>query len=816
MKIHQKIVVIVIGLSLIIILMGLYISSSFFMSYVKSQEQIQIESDIKNVYSFINKKLEKQDSLVIDWGRWDDTYNFVETLNEDYIISNLNQPTIDNLGISFMLFYNANSELIYKLNYDISNKKFTEFPPDLLNSIESFKKHFGKKDEQHKLMECNGNFYIISSTTVTDSLETEPSNGIFVVAREIDTGLLSELNEIAGGKIAITALKNVDKDIRQRITNGDSFVNVSDKDDMSVYTNLSVFGNPDDAIIFTKSRDSYNLALIQIKLWWIIYAVLIVSIIIVLLWALNFFVSTPIAKMANLLYGIDLEREKFDRIPVSGTNELSLLGMATNTMLDKIEKGHIIVKRSKERYRALVTQMKQGLAVFEIIFNDDGVAVDYLFLFVNSSFEDLTGLKSSDILCRTVLEVLPITGSYWVKKHVEVVKSNKAIQYEKHSKELGKYLEVLAYKTQETQLAIIITDITQRKEIEITIKESKNKYFELSYHDHLTGLYNRRFIENKLKNFNNESYFPISVIIGDVNGLKLVNDAFGFVEGDKYLIKAAEAFKNACGPNGICARWDGDEFILILPKTNAEETEEIVEKIYANNHAADNAPVPMSISLGWATKQTFDANILQVIKNAENEMYRHKVIESASMRGQTINTIITTLHEKNPREELHSKRVSKICREIGLAMELSEYEMSKLDALGLLHDIGKIGICETILNKPDSLDPDELIEMRRHCEIGYRILGSTNEMSELAEAVLSHHERWDGAGYPQGLKGEKIPLLSRILTVADSYDAMTSDRPYRKAMSMDAVIEQLIQNKDTQFDGKIVDIFINTVLQRQF
>jgi HD-GYP domain-containing protein (c-di-GMP phosphodiesterase class II) len=201
-----------------------------------------------------------------------------------------------------------------------------------------------------------------------------------------------------------------------------------------------------------------------------------------------------------------------------------------------------------------------------------------------------------------------------------------------------------------------------------------------------------------------------------------------------------------------------------------------------------------------------------VLKSAEDYMYRHKVIESNSMRGNIINVILNTLYEKNPREERHSKRVSELCQRIGVAMGLSETEINKLKVSGLLHDIGKIAIEEQVLNKPGRLTDQEWNEIKRHPDIGYRILSSSLEMMEIVQYILFHHERFDGTGYPRGLKREEIPLLSRIIAVADAYDAMTNARTYKKALDKDAAIKELIQNKGTQFDPHIVDVFIEKVL----
>ncbi len=189
-----------------------------------------------------------------------------------------------------------------------------------------------------------------------------------------------------------------------------------------------------------------------------------------------------------------------------------------------------------------------------------------------------------------------------------------------------------------------------------------------------------------------------------------------------------------------------------------------------------------------------------------------KILEYKNVELKYIETVIQTLHEKSPNEELHSIRVSNISQCIGKALQLNDLELNILKAVGLLHDIGKIGIEGSILDKADTLTQKEYDEIKKHPEIGYRILSSSADMKELAEIILGHHERWDGTGYPKGLKGEDIPILSRIVSIADSYDAMTNDRPYRKALTEEEAMHEILENAGSQFDAQIVEIFIDVVV----
>jgi putative nucleotidyltransferase with HDIG domain len=180
-------------------------------------------------------------------------------------------------------------------------------------------------------------------------------------------------------------------------------------------------------------------------------------------------------------------------------------------------------------------------------------------------------------------------------------------------------------------------------------------------------------------------------------------------------------------------------------------------------------------------------------------MYREKLNQVPSNRSAIIDTIVATINEKDEYSEIHSKRVSIIARKIAEVMELEESKISEIQTAGLLHDIGKIIVPSHILNKTTSLTNDEYNEMKKHSEIGYRILNSVSSMRDIATIVFCHHERIDGKGYPRGLKKEEIPFESRIISIADSIDAMMSDRLYRNKMTKEDCRKELIKHNGTQF-----------------
>lgn len=357
-------------------------------------------------------------------------------------------------------------------------------------------------------------------------------------------------------------------------------------------------------------------------------------------------------------------------------------------------------------------------------------------------------------------------------------------------------------------------ELFHERELHISTEKKYRRRIEfLSYHDALTGLYNREYMEEMSSQLNQPKNLPLAVIMGDINGLNIANDAFGYKAGDKLLKDAAELFQKNCKPNAFIARWGGDELVAFLPRTDLCEAEEIMWQIRSTSISLKEKGLPCSLSLGCSIKNYLDESIADTLREAEELMYRHKLLNGKSYRNATINTLLVTLYENSNETKTHSDRIEEHCHLIGRELEISSTEMAELSLLAKLHDIGKVGIDSNILKKPGPLTAEEWVEMKRHPEIGYRIARANPELTMVADLILSHHERWDGKGYPYGLKGKEIPLLCRILAVADSFDAMTNDRVYRKGMSKEDALREIERNSGIQFDPEIADVFLKHVMK---
>ncbi|WP_069998505.1 HD domain-containing phosphohydrolase [Cellulosilyticum sp. I15G10I2] len=500
---------------------------------------------------------------------------------------------------------------------------------------------------------------------------------------------------------------------------------------------------------------------------------------------------------ASINAALEKTQDYFGRLN-ENQEELKASNEELTAALQQLMATEMELRESEEKNKAIVN------ALPDIIFrlNQEG-------RFLDCQVGDETRLvyEKKDFLGKLLIDVMPEPiATKGIKYIVRALEENKLqiFEYSIDFPDGINHYEMRIVKIKGDEVMAITRDITDQK---------KNlSYIEyLSYHDQLTGLYNRRFLEEMLISLDETHQLPLTIAMIDVNGLKLTNDAFGHVAGDELLKKVSEIFTKECRAEDVVARVGGDEFIILFPRTTYEEAEKVVKNIYSSVSNERIRQIMISVSIGWETKYEVDQPINDIFSKAEEYMYRKKLTESQSMRNETIRIIINTLNEKNEREKIHSEKVSLLSKQIGIAMQLDYEVIKEIEAAGLMHDIGKIAINENVLNKPEVLTETEYDDVKKHSEIGYQILKSVDTYSSLAESVLSHHERWDGQGYPRGLRGKDIPLIARIIAVADAYEAMVSDRPYRKGVSREVAIKELIKHAGTQFDPEITGIFTTLI-----
>ena len=438
-----------------------------------------------------------------------------------------------------------------------------------------------------------------------------------------------------------------------------------------------------------------------------------------------------------------------------------------------------------------------------VFFKDENVRA----LRLSKNYETMLGKPVEELLGKSMDDLFPSElAKSMVADDMRIMKKGKVITVEEELN--GRFYSTIKFPIfidgKPRYLAGYTTDITERKNTE-------NKIIYLSYHDQLTGLYNRRFAEEEIKRLDTKRQLPLSVIMGDLNSLKLTNDTFGHSKGDKILKGTAKLLKRMCRSDDILSRWGGDEFVILLPKTSITDSEEIVQRIKKECKKLIIQKIPLSLSIGVATKIEIGQDMDEIIIEAESNMYKNKLVEKESNASSIIFALEQALYEKSNETMEHAFRIKDSAIKLGESIKLPVNQLDELSLLASLHDIGKVAIPETILLKEGKLTEKEWAVIKRHPEIGFNIAQSSPQIIHIAKFILACHENWDGSGYPNGLAGESIPIVSRVISIADAYDVMTSERVYKKAMSKPEAITELKRCAGTQFDPVLVNKFIEII-----
>ncbi|MCF7925550.1 MAG: diguanylate cyclase [Candidatus Izimaplasma sp.] len=371
--------------------------------------------------------------------------------------------------------------------------------------------------------------------------------------------------------------------------------------------------------------------------------------------------------------------------------------------------------------------------------------------------------------------------------------------YLEHSIEMSEREEL----EDERIIAGMVLDVTEN-----ILYQEKIKY--LADHDMLTNTYNRNYFEKYIQKNLPRSY---SVLIFDIDGLKLVNDAFGHMKGDKIIKQLANFLKEIFDDALFIARIGGDEFVVLTKQVDYDYVTAQANKLEQSvKNYNKRSMIELSVSKGGMAVFDSELSFDEAFTQAENEMYRRKLNSRSSRKSKILDSILETLNAKTEETKEHSQRVSELAVKTIIALGFSRAsEIEDVSLLAKVHDIGKITIPDTILQKPSKLTKSEYEVIKQHCEAGYKIIRNITDSDVVCQGVLLHHERYDGEGYPQGLDADNIPFFARVIAVVDSFDAMTHDRVYQKTKTVPQAISELKCCAGTQFDPKIVETFINVL-----
>ena len=459
---------------------------------------------------------------------------------------------------------------------------------------------------------------------------------------------------------------------------------------------------------------------------------------------------------------------------------------------------------------------------FKAVFNHLGKFNDYVLVNTSKNFRIVAGVKSETLIGEKISKIVV------ERKDIFGLQDFYYNMIPGTSRKFVKYIEVLdrtyiinIFSDDKEYLILFYTDITNlkksadRQKKNGQIKEDNLYAFEKKtekyFKDSLTGLYNKAFFEEELLRLDTARQLPLSIVIGDLNGLKLINDAFGHEMGDRAVKKVAEVIKEASRQEDIISRIGGDEFSILLPKADAETVETIVNRMKTALKQNPLDFLNISMSFGSATKSSEDEDISKLLKMAGNKMYFLKLKEGKEAKLEIITYLKETLEKITFETKTHYDRLKKIGLRIADKLNLSETEKEDLMLLCEFHDIGKVGIPKEVLQKEESLNSEEWEDMKRHSEIGYNIIKESMESIAIDELILLHHENWDGSGYPGLFKKDEIPMVVRIFSLIDAYDAMISDRPYKNKITHAMALKEIEAKAGSQFDPNIANTFIATM-----
>ena len=784
-RLHSDSLLLALGLTALTVVAMIVAFFGIQSTVIRSLE-VEYAREYQELYSgFLARQGQELLGTTADWSFWGETYDYARGTHPEYLVWNLHEESMGYLEVDYVVITNNDGYTLFEQAYCDVCTVDTILTSD--PEWESFVRSVMEQQRgQDRYFATDQGLLLVAAQPILPSIGQAEPAGVLAFGRMVRTTLLARLStpeKVSVGVVETTAV----------------YPDGLYWDTDHIVAQVPLLGSDEDFLGFLElSVPRYISQTVRHAAFWALLAFggfLIILIFLVLSKARRQLID-PVVRLTEEMKRIGQEDNATVRVSVPDhLAEITSLAQECNRMLEQLERSQKTTAK-RAAYLRYITEN-----IHDIIVELDH---DFVVRWVTSSIDDELGYAHKQVVGRPVPPLIHPDDRqdafHWLRMLKSFGKS--ALLELRIRSASGEYLWMeMTGQALETGIVLSARNIEQRK-------RDRDRIAFLSFFDDTTELYNRAYLEKQIHLIDSQDIVPTSVLMVDVNGLKLANDTFGHEEGDNLLRRVASLLKEAMGPMAILGRWGGDEFVALMPNTSREERDRIRTRILELCQGAVADPIQPSVSVGDATRKRQGQRLPQVIRKAEERMYRHKLTESRSARSAIIAALQTSLSEKTMETKDHGQRMQYLADLLGRRIGMSGSELEELALAVMLHDIGKVAIPAQILEKPGKLTEREWQIMQSHTEVGYRIAAASLELAFVAEFILYHHERWDGTGYPEHRKETDIPLVSRVISLVDAYDVMVHERPYAAARSHEEAIAELKRCSGSQFDPQLTDMFV--------
>ncbi len=770
-------------------------------------ETRETEFNLSRAVNAIQSEMDSLDAFLEDWAAWDDTYLFVANANSEYVKKNITASTFLSQKLHFMVFLDPGGNMVHGTLFDTKKKSFLPLPETIKSYLKS-ESALLSDQSLHSVARgvhvLQGTPLLVAARPIMDSERKNPPRGVMIVGRFLNAATLAKISESARLSILLKtyADPSLPSDFADaaKILSPDktTWIDPIDENLVAGYALLQdIYGNPSLILRVDTPRFIYLQGIKTIQ-----YFLLLLLAFALLFGTANLFLleKTILARLSSLgrqVFNVGEKNAPSLRVQVSGQDELSQLADSINTMLGSWETSQSELKESETATRALL----EGMPDLLLRIDRSGTILDF-----KTARDRIAATPAKLLTGNSIVDAYPPPMAEKLSAALTQAFETATIQRFENEMVINNQLrhqEVRITPINEKEAIAILRDFTERKRLEKSLE-----FFNLR--DSLTGLFNRTYWEEKLVTLSHLDDTAVGIILCEIDEMRLIHDSLGQDHGNNLLIAAAAALRASLPLDAVIARTGPEEFAVLLVGAAESELDRIARKIRqeADRGGTNDIHLHFSLSMGYASGIPAKTGIQELIKMAQTRLHRKKLSHSQTSRKNLFQSLQTALETRDFVTHQHAARLWALGKSLAAEAGLPLKRLRDFKLLTQFHDIGKVGVPDEIIFKQAQLNSDEMKHMKLHVEIGHRIAQSIPELYPIADLLLKHHEWWNGEGYPLGLQGEEIPLECRIFSIVDAYDAMTNDRPDRKALSAKKAAAELRRCAGSQFDPTLIKKFL--------